>query len=357
MQSAYLELQEEYSQTLEENRSLLKRFSDLKEEKCMVEEENNAILGEMLTFGNLSTIFKSFRTENAAELKLLSEDLHKLHGVNNELEKEVSTLREKLSMNEAENLHMKDLVGKLEMELSGVKDLNYRLKQEISSGSDFLSHREIELLDAELKLIVTEDLNSELCRTVEGLKRESEKSEFIRENLEVQILKLSEDNMNQNKEIQSLLQVKGNLESELCMLNEEIEERRIREENLNSELQEKQYEFELWDAEAATFYFDLQLSTIREVLLEDKVHELTGVCESLQDESASKMQVIEQMKDRVSFNENEIGGLKSQLLAYAPAIGSLRDNIESLEHSTISRAKLVVADYQTPKVMLFVLSN
>ncbi|WKA03363.1 hypothetical protein VitviT2T_021476 [Vitis vinifera] len=69
----------------------------------------------------------------------------------------------------------------------------------------------------------------------------------------------------------------GNLESELDMLHEEIEEYRIRGEKLNSELHERSNDFELWEAEATTFYFDLQASSVSEVLFENKVHELTGV--------------------------------------------------------------------------------
>ncbi|KAI7989197.1 TATA-binding protein-associated factor BTAF1 [Camellia lanceoleosa] len=55
------------------------------------------------------------------------------------------------------------------------------------------------------------------------------------------------------------------------------------------------------------------------------------------------------MKERVSFMETEIGGLKAQLFAYAPAIDSLRDNIASLEHNVLSPPELNVADNQVQK--------
>ncbi|CAL5417658.1 unnamed protein product [Camellia sinensis] len=92
LQRAYLKLQGEYSQVLAENRSLLKTLSELKEEKCMAEEENNFILLETLALDNLSVIFKNFGTEKSVELKLLCEDMHNLHGVNSDLEKEVGVL-------------------------------------------------------------------------------------------------------------------------------------------------------------------------------------------------------------------------------------------------------------------------
>ncbi|KAA8548673.1 hypothetical protein F0562_000357 [Nyssa sinensis] len=254
-------------------------------------------------------------------------------------------------MKETENLLYKDSLEKLEKELHDVREIDDLLEKEISSGKEFLKQKETELSEAEQKLKATEDLNLELCRTVEGLKRECKEVEVTRKNLEKQILELSEDNTRQNREIECLHEVNGNLESELGMLHKEIEEHRIREENLSSELQERSNEFELWEAEAATFYFDLQISAVREVLFENKVHELAGVCETLEDESVSKNEEIEQMKERVGFMESEIGGLKAQLFEYAPLVVSLRDNIASLEQNTLSWTKLNATDNQEPKVV------
>ncbi|XP_074364094.1 protein NETWORKED 1A-like [Apium graveolens] len=314
-----------------------------------VNGEDSAVIKISSACGNLSTIFSSLRTKNAEELKLLSENICKLFEVNCELVNEVSTLREELGMHEIEKLFMADLLEKLEMDLSEFKNLNCRLKLELLSANDYLSEGEEELFDAEMKLAVVENLNSELQRAVDRMKKEYEESESIRENLEIVIQKKTEDNFKQNKNLQDMLEVKGNLEFELAMLSEEIKERRIREEYLSSELQEKQNEFELWDAEAATFCFDLQLSAIRELLFEDKVHELCGVCGSLQDENASKTKEIELLKEEVSFQSSEIRGLKSQIFPYSPAVDSIKEEVYSLEQNFHAWAKLDVANYQTPK--------
>ncbi|THG07248.1 hypothetical protein TEA_023761 [Camellia sinensis var. sinensis] len=349
LQRAYLKLQGEYSQVLAENRSLLKTLSELKEEKCMAEEENNFILLETLALDNLSVIFKNFGTEKSVELKLLCEDVHNLHGVNSDLKKEVGVLGGELEMKETENLLLKDSMKKLEEELLEVRDFNNQLRHEISTGKNFLCQKEIKLLEAEEKLKATEDLNSELCGTVEGLKKQHEESILMKENLEKHIFELSKENASQNKEIECLREVNGNLDSELGILREDVEVHGIREENLNSKLQEIGNDFEMWEAEAATLQFDLQISDIREVLFENKFNELTGVCETLENENASKTVEIEQMKERVSFMETEIGGLKDQLFAYAPTINSLRDNIASLEHNVLSLPELNVADNQEQK--------
>ncbi|KAI8002278.1 Protein NETWORKED 1A [Camellia lanceoleosa] len=322
---------------------------DLQRAYLKLQEENNFILLETLALDNLSVIFRNFGTEKSVELKLLCEDMHNLHGVNSDLEKEVGVLGGELEMKEMENLLLKDSMKKLE-ELLEVRDFNNQLRREISTGKNFLCQKEIKLLEAEEKLKATEDLNSELCGTVEGLKKQHEESILMKENLEKHIFELSEENTSQNKEIECLREVNGTLDSELGILREDVEVHRIREENLSSKLQEIGNDFEMWEAEAATFQFYFKISDIREVLFENKCNELTGVCETLENENASKTVEIEQMKERVGFMETEIGGLKAQLFAYAPAIDSLRDNIASLEHNVLSPPELNVADNQEQKV-------
>ncbi|KAK6929921.1 Protein Networked (NET), actin-binding (NAB) domain [Dillenia turbinata] len=144
---------------------------------------------------------------------------------------------------------------------------------------------------------------------------------------------LLEMNRSQSKIIECLQEVNLKLDSEVDGLQKELEGHRTREENLTFELQEKGTEFELWEAEATTFYFDLQVSNIHEALLEDKVYELRAVCESLEGESASKWVEIEERKKRVTLLEGENGALKAQLSAYQPAISSLAEDVTSLVHN------------------------
>ena len=351
---ACLVLQKESTMLLEEKKSLLKSFSDLKEEKHILEEENSSILHEALALSNMALVFESFATEKSVELEALSANIDSLHVVNIDLKEEVSMLGKKMKMKEEENLCLNETVVKLGKELSEAKDLNDQLCIQLSVEKDFLRQKATELSEAEQKLKASESLNVELCRTVEDLKMEHEESKLIRENLERQILEVLDDSAIQKKEIECLREVNENMESEVAILNKEIEEHRIREENLNSELQEKRDEFELWDAEAATFYFDLQISAVREVLLEKKVQELAGACESLEDETAAKGMEIAQMKERVSFLESEIGGLKAQLSAYVPVIASLGDDIASLEQNALLHTKLSVARNLETQVLFFI---
>lgn len=353
VQGAYLVLQEQNSKVLEENRSLLKKLLDLKEEKNSLEEENNLIFQEAVAHSILSSVLESFTNEKSLELKALSDDLNKLCVDNSDLKEEIGMLGEKLVIREVENVHLNDSVEMLDKELHEVKDLNDQLNFQVLTEKDFLKQKTAELSEAQQKIRATEDLNAELCRTIEEVKIECEELKKTREILAETVLKLSENGANQKKEISSLREVKEILETEVGILCKEIEEHRIREENLSSELQERSNEFELWDAEAATFYFDLQISAIREVLLEKKVHELIEVCGSLEDERAEKTLEIEQIKDRVCFLESKIGGLEAQLSAYVPIIASLKENVASLEHNALLRNKLLAAGKQEQKVILF----
>ncbi|XP_076954218.1 protein NETWORKED 1A-like [Bidens hawaiensis] len=107
---------------------------------------------------------------------------------------------------------------------------------------------------------------------------------------------------------------------------------------------ERENELEMWNAEAAKFIFDIQMSSAREIVFESKVDELVEVCEGLESENASKDREIEEMKRKASVMEREIEGLKAQLLAYSPVIGSLKESLSSLEHNVLSVANLVASN-------------
>ncbi|XVE81658.1 hypothetical protein DITRI_Ditri15bG0082700 [Diplodiscus trichospermus] len=349
MQGACLLLQEENSKQLEENRLLLKKILDLKEDIHILEDENNIALEEAVALTSLSFVLESFGAEKAIEVKALAEAVSGLQVINTELEEKVGKLEEKLEKKGAENSYLNETVEKLHKELYAVKDLNDQLNYQIIIDNDFLKQKTIELSEADQKLQAAHNLNAELSRSLEELRRECEESKQIRENLEKQILKLSKGSKEQKMEIEHLHEVNENLGSEVVMLYKEIEEQKMREENLSLELQERSNEFELWEAEAASFYFDFQVSAIREVLLENKVHELTEVCETLEGESALKSAEIAQMKEKVEFLESEIGGLKIQMSSYFPVIASLKDSITSLERNSRLQPKPCVPSDEKEK--------
>ncbi|KAK9073889.1 hypothetical protein SSX86_006483 [Deinandra increscens subsp. villosa] len=180
------------------------------------------------------------------------------------------------------------------------------------------------------------------------VKEEDDKQRLLIENTVITALLMNkyatikDDFVRVDKENLNLIEVNGNLGLELNMLDVEIEEQKNNHENA----------FKLWNAEAEKLVFDLQTSNARDIVFESKVHELTEVCESLEGETASKDREIEEMKREASVMEREIEGLKAQLRAYTPVIGSLKENISSLEHNVLAVANLIVSDNQKAEVLV-----
>ncbi|KAK6130169.1 hypothetical protein DH2020_036085 [Rehmannia glutinosa] len=333
LRNAYDSLEEAYVRVNRDNVNLLKKFSELKEEKYHLDQHNDAALLECLATANQSEFLRSFGEEKLTELKSLLEDLNRQREMNISLEWEMSVLTEKLELQKAENLLLKDSVHKLEKEMHGFREYSVRMKKDVINGKE-------SLLQTEVKLQAAENLNLKLFRTVDELKNDIQESVRIKQNLEKNILQLSEKNSIQKMETESLRIVKTNLESEIELLREEIEEKIIREETLSTELQEKNNEFELWESEGTAFYFDLQISSIDGILFKNKLQELAGVYRSLENENAFKTSEIEQMKGKICSMESEISGLKSQLRAYAPVVAALRDDLTFLEHNALLQTKL-----------------
>ncbi|CAL5209651.1 unnamed protein product [Lathyrus oleraceus] len=350
LQKTNVMFQEENRKVLEEKNSLIKSVSELKDAKSAVEDENSAMFDEALNLKSLSLVYESFFIEKVLEQKELSEHLTDLHSMNNNLKQELGLLREQFEVKEAENVYLKETVEAMDEDLREAKMANVDLSHQVQSSENLLMKKKTELFEKEERLKAVEMLNAEFCRNIEKLKTEQQESSLINENLEKQILELSEGCMNHKKEIELLNEANRSVLSEMRLLHQEVEQQKAREKTLSSELMDKTNEFQLWEAEAATFYFDLQISSISEALLENKVNELTGVCTRLQDESAAKSLEIEKMTEIVGFLESEVGGLKGHLSTYAPVIRSLEEDFASLEHTVFPTNKASAVCKQEQKV-------
>lgn len=339
LQGTNLVLQEENCKVFEEKTSLVRNVLELKDAMSIAENEQSVILHEALALSNLSVVFENFATEKLLENEALGKHLSILQHINSGLKQKVEMLEEKILVKEEENDYLSDSIEGMDKELQEARNVNHRLCLEIEKAEELLKKKEGEILQMEQRLKAAETLNAELCRNVEELKMECQQSRLIKENLERQVLEISEDCLNQKKEIEHLNVANGSFLSEIGLLRQEIEQQRVREDSLNSELLEKTNESELWESEAATFYFDLQISAISEALFETKVNELSGVCVRLEDESTAKSLEIEHMGERICELESEITGLKGQLSAYIPVITSLKEDFASLECTALHQIK------------------
>ncbi|CAJ1925986.1 unnamed protein product [Sphenostylis stenocarpa] len=326
--------QEENRRMLEEKNLLLRSVMDLKGAQSVAEDENSIILQEVLALSNLNLVYEILVTEKVIEQKALSEHLSSnLSRLNSDLNQELAVLRTKFEVKEAENVYLNASTEKIDKELQEIKKANCRLSHQVKDSENLLKKKDEELLEMVKRLKDSETLNEEFCRYIEELKMDQEESRLNRVNLDRKILDQSENCMNQKKEIEHLHKENRSLQSVMRSLLQEVEQHKAREQALSSELLDKTNESQLWEAEAAAFYLELQISSISEELLKSKVDELTGVCKRLDDESAGKGLVIEQMIERVSLLEKEIRGLKGQLSSYTPTITSLKEGFASLEHT------------------------
>ncbi|KAL0742859.1 hypothetical protein Bca4012_084372 [Brassica carinata] len=339
LHESYMALHQDYSNALGKNKTLDLKFSELKGEMCVLEEENDAILQEAVSLSNMSVVYQSFGSEKAEQVEAFAENLRSLQDINKGLRQKVETLDEKLKGKAVESQDLNSKLAKLQESLEEANELTDLLEHQITDKEEILRQKAIELLEAEEMLKATHNANAELCEAVEELRKDCKESRQVRRNLEKRISELVRFSERQDEEIKNLSNLKENLEVEVELLHKEIQEQRVREEFLSSELQEKSNEFGLWDAEATSFYFDLQISAVREVLLENKVKELTGVCENLKDEAVTKTTEVKQMKETVGFLEYEVTELKTQLSAYDPVVASLAEDVKSLEKNALSLKK------------------
>ncbi|EOA33168.1 hypothetical protein CARUB_v100128021mg, partial [Capsella rubella] len=340
LHESYMALQQDYSNALNKNETLLLKFSELKDEMCILEEENVAVLEEAIALKNMSVVYQSYGSEKAEQVEAFAENLTSLQDINNGLKQKIEALEGKLKGKDVDSQELNSKLEKLQESLEEANELNDLLEHQILNKEDILRQKMMELLEAEEMLKATHNANAELCEAVEELRKDCKESRKLRGNLEGRITELCDLTGRQDEEIKNLSDLKENLESEVELLHREVQEHQVREEFLSSELQEKNTEFGLWDAEATSFYFDLQISAVREVLLENKVKELTGVCENLKDEAVTKTTEMKQMKETVGFLEYEVTELKTQLSAYDPVVASLAEDVRSLEQNALSLLKL-----------------
>ncbi|XVF21722.1 hypothetical protein REPUB_Repub12eG0114700 [Reevesia pubescens] len=342
-----LVLQREYQSSLEENckvldekRSLIKEVLDLGKEKHNLEEENYAVFSEAMSQSNISLIFKDIIADNFEEIKHLSDTLDNLKCVNNDLEEKMRIMERKFEDMQIENSHLQDSMKNLENELVSVRSVGNQLNDEVVKGKDLLCQKENALLEAEQMLSAGQEERAQLHKVVKDLKTKYEEVKLIGEDQKKQILKLSGDYDHQSKETESIRQANQKFEAELLTLNEELEERKHREECLSVEVQKRRDEVELWETQAAALFGELQISAVLEAFLEEKAHELCKECEVLESRSNSKAMDVEELERSVRTLEHENGGLKDQLAAYGPTVVSLMDSVTSLESQTLLHPKL-----------------
>lgn len=328
VQGAYKTLQTDNSVVIEEKKSLSEENVHMNNRIRLLEEESDILFDEVLSKSVLSETLKKYIDEKHAEISGLDGDLQMLHGVNNTITEKMSMVEKKLEEVEMANLDLKKTLEKSKLELVTVISNRDQLNSELVNGKDLLHLKETEHKEAVKQLMSLENDKTELSEIVAGLQREYNEVKMTRDEQGKQILKLSEDNDRLSNE-------SGILEVKLHQLTEKQEETEEKVRSLETEVSE--------------VYGDLQTYDVYQVLLEEKIRELTDVCMSLQEESTSKDVNNELLKERTHVLECENGDLKAHLAAYGPALDSLRDCIVSLENNACIRTKVPQSESEEEK--------
>ncbi|KAL4588145.1 hypothetical protein LXL04_001025 [Taraxacum kok-saghyz] len=289
---------------------------------------------------------KSSLEEKRNETSRLGEDLQKLLAVKNTLDEEMSMVEKKLEDLKTENLQLKETLEKSERDLETVTRVRDQLDSELVNQNNQLNVKEKEHEESVQKLAVLENEKTVLTEMLTDLQKENSEVKKSRDEHEKQIEKLLEDVDDSSKERALLYEATQLLEVKLHELTEQHEKTKQKEESTSLELESEKDKNQKLETQAAETYSDLQTSGLYQVLLEEKIRELTDVCLSLQEETNSKDVTTESLKQKTKTLESENEDLKARLTAYGPALMALRDCISSLESHTCVKTKVPESENQ-----------
>ncbi|KAJ6796440.1 protein NETWORKED 1D-like isoform X1 [Iris pallida] len=350
LQEANSRLQGKISKLLGKNQSLSLKLYDLHQEKDTLEEENNALLQEVITMEYLCLTFRSYNAEREVELQLLG----------NDIDQEIRSLNVKLEALEIENVNLKESVTDLEDsrrsltiledDLNTARTVCEQLNTQIETEKKLVVQKDLELLQATDKCQLLQDKKLELCRNLEELIVDIDEAKVVKEELEKKIYTLSEEKVDRDNEISFLRQSNGTLYRELDQLNTEVQELKDKEKHLISELHFRIDESKSCEAEVTALVNDLQITKINAAVYEEKMLELLTKCESLEvgamvqrekwyEETTLRNVFEDELNKKLEALMGENRGLKEELSAYMPLVLSLCDDVASLEECILSQAK------------------
>ena len=352
VQEAHSTLQSDATKLIEENNSFSKKVNDLSVENDTLEEHNSALIAETVNLEHLYLVFRSNNVERALKLKFLNDNMYRLLGLNRGLEKEITSLNEKLVAAEIENMILKESLLSLEEckrcflilenDFRTARDTCQELDLQIEIGKNLLLQKDMELLQVNHKFQAVQDKNTELSGKIEGLMMEVEQAKVEREELEKKNLTLLEHNSRRDNEIADLHQSNNTLNQQLDKLFEEVEGLKKREKHLTAELEDRIQELKSCEVEIETLLSDIHITTVKAETFEEKMLELLVTCESLEmsamvqqkmfNEEIARRNVYEQkLNEKLDTLDGENRDLKEELSAYLPLILSLGDFVTSLE--------------------------
>ncbi|KAG2260443.1 hypothetical protein Bca52824_079737 [Brassica carinata] len=248
------------------------------------------------------------------ETKDLRRQVNDLSKSTLQLEEEKRELEEDISLLLSETIYQSSLILLLEdvvlEKLSGAVKLN----EDLEMLSFVKSKLEEEVREVGDKLKSTETENVQL--------------KGLLENTDAELANVKDQLVQKEKELLEAMLMISTVQNEKSELSKAVEDLECKYKETKAIEEDKDI---LWESRASTLFGDLQISVVRETLLEGLVRELGEAYKSLEERSTLKDVEVEQLKGRVSNLEEANKGQSDLMSKYAQAIILLKESIESLE--------------------------
>ncbi|CDY37441.1 BnaC08g45790D [Brassica napus] len=248
------------------------------------------------------------------ETKDLRRQVNDLSKSTLQLEEEKRELEEDISLLLSETIYQSSLILLLEdvvlEKLSGAVKLN----EDLEMLSFVKSKLEEEVREVGDKLKSTETENVQL--------------KGLLENTDAELANVKDQLVQKEKELLEAMLMISTVQNEKSELSKAVEDLECKYKETKAIEEDKDI---LWESRASTLFGDLQISVVRETLLEGLVRELGEAYKSLGERSTLKDVEVEQFKGRVNNLEHANKGQSDLLSNYAQAIILLKESIESLE--------------------------
>ncbi|RZR92869.1 hypothetical protein BHM03_00021242 [Ensete ventricosum] len=352
LQEAHCKLQIETSKMFEGNQFLSKKLHELRKKKDKLEEENSAMIAEIMALDYLSVALRSSSAERGLELQILSDERDYLCKARNDLVQEITQISEKVEVLELENKHLKVSFTKLEE----CRRYLLRLDSDLNMARNVINVCEQLNLQSHTgkNLVLEKDAESSQVknsrdRNLKDLKINTNEAEAVREEMEKKISS-SECYGCKRNELACLHQVNEIMKSELDIMNEHADKLRIKEDNLTTELPKRTDETKSCEVEILSLLNDVQCATITATLFREKVLELILTCESIERSALLNRKVlheelmhrdarVDELTEKVNALEGENRRLKEELNAYLSLLGNFWDDIAIMEEQTLYLGK------------------
>ena len=251
-------------------------------------------------------------------LKVETEDLRRqvndLTKSTMQLEEEKRELEEDISLLLSETIYQSSLILLLEDVVLEKLSVAVKLNEDLEMLSFVKSKLEEGVSEVGDKLKSTETENLQL--------------KGLLEKTDAELANVRDQLVQKEKELLETMLMISTVQNEKSELSKTVEDLECKYKEAKATEEDKDI---LWESRASTLFGDLQMSVVRETLLEGLVRELEEAYKSLGERSTLKDVEVEQLKGRVNNLEEANKGQRDLMSNYSQAIILLKESLESLE--------------------------